>query len=254
VNTIRRSSASLIVVTVVLGAAAGCDGEGPRGSATAEGPPPLAVEITGTDLHAGAPRTLRAGKTFTLYGRLRGGTRAQRARAVVEVYASAYPHRPWRRVASKRGGDEVLGFRLAPAINTRYELRLADRRGVTSNRTGVFVDLPGRLRAVATAPGLVQASYRVRAHRPLTPANGVVYFYIRPGNRGPLIRVASARPHRDGSGGVVSEARLEHPAATGNVLVVSCAEGLVAKGQGSPAGSDPACGAPTLRPTRQRIG
>ena len=233
----------------------GCSGDDqPRKDARAEGPPPLRVAITGTDLHALAPGTVLSGKPFTLFGRVTGGTRAQRKRSVVEVYARPYGGRRWRRVATKPGGDDVIGFRLRPDRDTRYELRLAGLPGARSRQTKVYLELKGTVDVRYHALGAMDATYRFQADHPLKPGGGTVHFYVWPELRGPLRRVGAAKPRSDGASGIIASARVEDSRITGRILVVACGRGLLVKGHGHPEGSDPACGAPTMRPTEARVG
>jgi hypothetical protein len=236
-------------------ALAACSGEDqPREDAHAEGPPPLRVAITGNDLHSITPETLSAKKRLTLFGRVRGGSRAQRRDSVVEVYARPYGRRGWRRVASKRGGDEVIGFRLRPQSNTRYQLRLAGKPRTRSKQTSIYLELKGKVGAELPAIGVMDASYRIQANHPIEPANGTVHFYIWPGDQGPLHHVGSAKPRSDGPNAVIAAARVEDSRIASRVLMVACGRGLLVKGHGHPDGTDPACGAPTIRPTEERVG
>jgi len=226
----------------------GCGGEddGER-SARPAPEPELEVSILSHDLHPEGPPTLIVGDSFTLRGAASGGPGA----IEVELLASPYPHRGWRRVATK--GANELTFRLRPEINTRYQLRLAGHSRIRSESLTIYVDLRGRLTASLPAPGITEVHYLGRAGLPVTPAKGRVHFYLREDNRGPLRRVATAQPRQADARSVAVSARYRDPDPRNGDRFVSCAVGLLATGYGHPSPAEPECGNRVMAATRRRM-
>jgi hypothetical protein len=237
------------VVAMALAAGTwGCGGgeDGER-SARQTPEPELEVSILSHDLHPEGPPTLILGDSFTLRGAASGGRGANE----VELLASPYPHRSWRRVATRSAKD--LTFRLSPGINTRYRLRLARHPRIRSESLTIYVDLRGRLTASLPAPGITEVSYLGRAGLPVTPGEGRVHFYLREDNRGPLRRVVAARPRQADARSIAVTTRYRDPDPRDGDRFVSCAVGLLAKGYGHPSPAEPECGNRVMAATRRRM-
>jgi hypothetical protein len=209
---------------------------------------PLSVEIIGHDLHPEGPPALVLGQAFTLHG----VAADEPGGGEVDLLASPYPHRAWRRVATKRVTGDFT-FRLRPRINTRYRLRLTRHPRVRSESLTIYVDLRGRLAASLPAPGVTEVRYTGRARSPVSPGDGRLHFYLREDDRGPLRRVATGRPRQADASSVVITARYRDPNPRNGDRFVSCPVGLLAKGFGHPSPSDPDCGERVMAATGRRL-
>jgi hypothetical protein len=240
---------------VLLAAGAlGCGGEdggeetGARSVPEQRPADPLSVEILGHDLHPEGPPTLNLGDSFTLHGLASNepGTGA------VDLYASPYPHRHWRRIAS-RGPTGELTFRVRPQINTKYQLRLARHPEVRSLPLKIHVDLRARMKAGLPAPGTTEIEYAVRARRPIEPGGARVWFYMHEDSRGPMRRVATGRPRQAGPTSIVATGTYSDPDPRRGDRFFGCVVGLVARGFGHPSSSDPECGQRVIAATKRRF-
>ncbi len=239
-----------VVPILLAAAAAGCGGEDQREEPARErerADPPT-VDIVGHSLHPEAPQALILGQSFTL----RGAAPNEPGARGVELLASPYPHRGWRRIATQQGPS--VTFRLRPRINMRYRLRLTRHPRVQSDVLKVHVDLKGRLVASLPAPGITEVWYTGRARSPLSPGWGRVYFYLREDDRGPLRRVATGRPRQAGATSIVVTARYRDPDPGQADRFFSCPVGLVAEGFGHPSPSEPDCGKRVMAATKRRLG
>jgi hypothetical protein len=229
----------------------GCGGDddggnrdGDRGAAA----PKLSVDIRGTDLHPEGPPSLIFGQSFTLLGVAYGGTGETR----VQLYASPHPHDVWRRIDSTRARADFV-FRIQPERNTWYQLRVAGQPRIRSKVQRVYVDLKGQLTAALPKPGVAELTYRGGGGGVLEAGRGLMHFYLRVGNRGPLRHVGSGTPRQHGPGFVVVRVRFPAASPEPSDRFVSCTIGQLADGFGHPDPADPECGARTLPATRQRL-
>jgi hypothetical protein len=240
-----RALGCVVAMLAAAGASAcgGDDGEG----RSEPGRVRLAVDLVGHDLHPEGPPTVILGQSFTL----RGAAPNEPDARDVDLLASPYPHRGWRRIATERGPS--VAFRLRPRINTRYRLRLSRHPRVHSRALKIYVDLRGRLVASLPAPGVTQVQYTGRARSPVSPGEGRVHFYLREDGRGPLRKVATGRPRQGDATSATVTARYRDPDPRNGDRFVSCAVGLLAKGFGHPSPSDPDCGNRTMAATERRL-
>jgi hypothetical protein len=235
---------------VLAAGASACGGDegGDEREEPAREPDPRTVDIIGHDLHPEGPPTVIIGQSFTL----RGVAPNEPGARAVDLLASPYPHRGWRRIATARGSTSVT-FRLRPRINTRYRLRLTRHPRVESEPLKIYVDLSGRLVASLPAAGVTQVDYTGRARSPVTPGAGRVHFYLREDGRGPLRRVATGRPRQGDATSIAVTAQYRDPDPRNGDRFVSCAVGLLAKGFGHPSPSDPDCGDRVMAATKRRL-
>jgi hypothetical protein len=171
----------------------------------------------------------------------------------VSLYASPYPHDAWRRIDSTRSRSDLV-FRIRPDLNTRYQLRVEGRPGVKSKVQRVYVDLKGTLTAALPRPGVAKLTYTGTGGGAVRPGRGLMHFYVREGNRGPLRRVGTGTPRQWAYGSVVVSVRYREASPQQSDRFVSCTVGRLARGFGHPRPADPQCGRRTLRPTEQRLG
>jgi hypothetical protein len=115
----------------------------------------------------------------------------------------------------------------------------------------VYVDLKGELTAGLPKPGVAQLTYR-GGGVDVVPGDGRMYFYVRPGNRGPLRPVGSGTPRLLDARTVAVTVRYPDPSPEQTDRFVSCTIGQLAEGYGHPSPSDPECGPRTLEATEQR--
>jgi hypothetical protein len=111
----------------------------------------------------------------------------------VGLYASPYPHDAWGRIDSTRARSDLV-FRIRPALNTRYQLRVEGRPAIRSKVQRVYVDLKGKLTAALPKPGVAELTYTGTGGGAVRPGRGLMHFYVREDNRGPLRRVGTAAP------------------------------------------------------------
>jgi hypothetical protein len=224
---------------------AGCGGEDDAADTPAS---PLSVEIRGTDLHPEGPPSLVYGQEFALLGVVYGGTGPTH----VALYASAYPHHAWRPIDSTRARSDLV-FRIRPDLNTRYQLRVEGKSRIRSKLQRVYVDLEGRLTATLPEPGSAQLTYVGRGGGAVKPGRGLMHFYVREANRGPLRRVGTGTPRQQAYGSIVVRVRYREASPQESDRFVSCTVGQLARGFGHPRPADPKCGRRTLQPTEQRL-
>jgi hypothetical protein len=209
---------------------------------------PLSVEIRGTDLHPEGPPSLVYGQSFTLLGIVYGGTGPTR----VQLYASPHPHHAWRSIDSTRARSDFV-FRIRPERNTRYQLRVEGKPRIGSKVQRVWVDLKGELVAEIPRPGVAELTYTGRGGGALKPGRGLMHFYVREGNRGPLRRVGTGTPRQRAYGSVTVSVRYPEDSPEQSDRFVSCTVGQLAEGYGHPRPADLQCGRRMLKPTEQRL-
>ena len=225
----------------------GCDGDD-EGVDRDSSAPELSVQIRGTDLHPEGPPSLVYGDRFALLGVVYGGTKPTR----VALYASPYPHHAWRPIDSTRARSDLV-FRIRPELNTRYQLRVEGRPEIRSKVQRVYVDLKGKLTATLPQPGRAELTYVGRGGGAVKPGRGLMHFYVREGNRGPLRRVGTGTPRQQAYGSIVVRVRYPEASPHQSDRFVSCTVGQLARGFGHPDPADLECGRRTLRPTEQRL-
>ena len=247
---VRSSPTEVALLAVLALALASCSGDDDGTAETGEGtaPPKLSVAIRGTDLHPEGPPSLVYGRAFALLGVVYGGTGA----TPVSLYASPYPHTAWRRIDSTRARSDLV-FRIRPDLNTRYQLRVEGRPGVRSRVQRVYVDLKGKLTATLPEPGVAQLTYTGTGGGAVKPGRGLMHFYVREGNRGPLRRVGTGTPRQRAYGSVEVSVRYPEASPQQSDRFVSCTVGRLARGFVHPRPADLKCGRRTLRPTDQRL-
>lgn len=235
------------MLATALASCAG-DEDGTAESGEARAPPKLSVDIRGTDLHPEGPPSLVHGRTFALLGVVYGGTGPTH----VGLYASPYPHDAWRRIDSTRSRSDLV-FRIRPDMNTHYQLRVEGRPGVRSRVQRVYVDLKGKLTATLPEPGVAQLTYTGTGGGAVRPGRGLMHFYVREGNRGPLRRVGTGTPRQRAYGSVVVSVRYPETSPQQSDRFVSCTVGRLARGFGHPRPADLQCGRRTLQATDRRL-
>jgi hypothetical protein len=235
---------------VLAGAIAGCGGDDGGSAERTEGTPApeLSVEIRGTDLHPEGPPSLVYGQEFALLGNVYGGTEPTR----VGLYARPFPQETWRRIDSTSARSDLV-FRIRPDLNTRYQLRVEGRPKIRSKVQPVYVDLKGTLTAALPEPGLAELTYRGRGGGAVKPGRGLMHFYVREGNRGPLRRVGTGTARQQAYGSIVVRVRYPEASPQESDRFVSCTVGQLARGFGHPDPADLQCGRRTLQPTDQRL-
>jgi hypothetical protein len=230
---------------VLASAIAGCGDDDERDRKAAA---PLSVEIRGTDLHPEGPPSLVYGRKFALLGIVYGGTGATH----VGLYANPYPHNAWERIDSTRARSDLV-FRIRPELNTRYQLRVVGRPGIRSKLQRVYVDLRGKLTATLPKPGVAELTYTGTGGGRVRPGRGLMHFYVREDNRGPLRRVGTATPRQQAYGSIVVSVRYPEASPEQSDRFVSCTVGRLSPGFGHPRPADPECGSRTLQATDQRL-
>lgn len=209
---------------------------------------PLSVEIRGTDLHPEGPPSLVYGSKFALLGIVYGGTGPTH----VGLYASPYPHHAWERIDSTRARSDLV-FRIRPDLNTRYQLRVEGRPQIRSKVQRVYVDLKGKLTATLPKPGVAKLTYIGSGGGAVTPGRGLMHFYVREGNRGPLRRLGTGIPRQRAYGSVDVSVRYPEASPQESDRFVSCTVGRLARGFGHPRPADLECGRRTLQATHRRL-
>jgi hypothetical protein len=239
-----------LLLLVLAAAIAGCAGDDDGGPERDEDTPPpkLSVDIRGTDLHPEGPPSLVYGDSFALLGVVYGGT----GPTLVGLYASPYPHDAWRRIDSTRSRSDLV-FRIRPELNTRYQLRVVGRQGIRSKVQRVYVDLKGKLTAALPKPGVAELTYTGTGGGAVSPGRGLMHFYMREGDRGPLRRVGTGTPRQQAYGSVVVSVRYPEASPQPSDRFVSCTVGQLARGFGHRDPADPQCGRRTLTATERRL-
>jgi hypothetical protein len=189
------------------------------------------------------------GQEFALLGVVYGGE----GPTLVQLYASAYPHYAWRAIDSTRARSDLV-FRIRPELNTRYQLRVEGKPRIRLKVQRVYVDLKGTLTAALPRPGVAELTYTGRGGGAVKPGRGLMHFYVREGNRGPLRRVGTGTPRQQAYGSIVVRVRYPEPSPQESDRFVSCTVGQLARGFGHPRPADLQCGRRTLQPTKQRLG
>jgi hypothetical protein len=132
-----------------------------------------APEATSLVLNHHTPTDFAYGDSTTLKGHIAGP-----AASTVQLEASPYPFRGYKRVASTRpGSDRLFEFRVKPQWNTRYR---AVASGAKSNVDTVIVSLRGHFSSAAIGPHRIQVFLTGTGPRGLEPRKSTkVFFYIR---------------------------------------------------------------------------
>jgi hypothetical protein len=170
----------------------------------------------------------------------------------VGLYASPYPHDAWERIDSTHARSDLV-FRIRPELNTRYQLRVEGRPAIRSKVQRVYVDLKGKLAAALPKPGVAELTYTGTGGGPVRPGRGLMHFYVREHNRGPLRRVGTAAPRQQAYGSIVVSVRYPEASPEQSDRFVSCTVGRLSPGFGHPRPADPECGSRTLQATDQRL-
>ena len=171
----------------------------------------------------------------------------------VQLYANPYPHHSWRAIDSTRARSDFV-FRIRPERNTHYQLRVEGRPRIRSKVQRVYVDLKGKLTATLPKPGVAQLNYVGSGSGTVKPGRGLMHFYVREGNRGPLRRVGTGTPRQRAYGSVVAIVRYPDSSPEQSDRFVSCTVGQLAEGYGHPRPADLQCGRRALEPTERRLG
>jgi hypothetical protein len=243
-GSVRSSRTELTLLLALAVVIAGCGDDDDKPAAAN----PLSVEIRGTDLHPEGPPSLVHGQSFTLLGIVYGGTGA----TPVQLYANPYPHHAWRAIDSTRARSDFV-FRIRPERNTRYQLRVEGRPRIRSRVQPVYVDLKGKLTAALPKPGMAELRYIGSGSGAVKPGRGLMHFYVREANRGPLRRVGTGAARQQAYGSVVVSVRYPEASPEQSDRFVSCTVGQLADGYGHPRPADLQCGRRALQPTEQRL-
>ena len=171
----------------------------------------------------------------------------------MQLYANPYPHHSWRAIDSTRARSDFV-FRIRPERNTHYQLRVEGRPRIRSKVQRVYVDLKGKLTATLPKPGVAQLNYVGSGSGTVKPGRGLMHFYVREGNRGPLRRVGTGTPRQRAYGSVVAIVRYPDSSPEQSDRFVSCTVGQLAEGYGHPRPADLQCGRRALEPTERRLG
>jgi hypothetical protein len=127
------------------------------------------------------------------------------------------------------------------------------RPAIRSKVQRVYVDLKGKLTAALPRPGVAELTYTGTGGGPVRPGRGLMHFYVREGNRGPLRRVGTGTPRQRAYGSVTVSVRYREASPQESDRFVSCTVGRLARGFGHPAPSDLEWGRRTLQATDRRL-
>ena len=232
-----RRHACLLLATAAAGCSGDDDGAGGQQS----------IRLYSTDLPTKGPPAIVSGQRVTF-----GDSVSEPTTRKVALFANTYPYEGWRRVLTARQSG-ALELHVRPAINTRYQLRLLGKPPVRSNIQQVYVDLEGQLAGYLLGPLGVEYRYRGRARIPVTPGNGRMHFYLQENGRGPLRKICTGKARQSGTRSILVTLRRRDSDPRQSDRFFSCAVGLLAKGFGHPAPSDPGCGKPVLTATKLRL-
>jgi hypothetical protein len=191
-------------------------------------------------LNHDTPTDFAYGDTATLVGQL-NGPRVDR----VQLEASPYPFRGYRRVASARPrSDGRFEFRVRPKWNTRYR---AVASGASSNVDTLIVSLRGHFLTAALGPHTIQVFLTGTGPHGLEARKGTkVFFYIRRRGSSRFRLIGARRPYVLRSDAIRAGGTFDVPPRQGDRFFICPRDGGMSVGLGFQKSPVPGCGHRTM--------